>query len=77
MIWLDEQGAALAGSPSGETPGTALDLTSPAQADQPASPPTARLRSLVSELVGRGMPGEAELLSRSRELRARFASGGV
>ena len=38
--------------------------------------PTAELRSVATELVGRGMPAEAALLRQSRELRARIEQPG-
>lgn len=61
-----------AGARSGEdsilSQGFARPTASPAD-DRPDSS-TAGLRAVVTELIGRGMPAEAELLRRSRELRA-------
>ena len=38
--------------------------------------PTAELRTVATDLIGRGMPAEAPLLQRSRELRARIERPG-
>ena len=38
--------------------------------------PTTELRTVATDLIGRGMPAEAPLLQRSRELRARIERPG-
>lgn len=63
----------------GSVPSQAIGWIAALIAERPAidaaetdDPPRAGLQTVITELVGRGMPQEAELLTRARELRARI-----
>ncbi len=60
-----------AGGPGpGETPLGQLPARRAAEPDDAQSDPAVELRTVATELIGRGMPAEAALRQRSRELRA-------
>ena len=66
--------------PSRREPDTPLGQLPRERADPPPAvtepSPTAELRTVATDLIGRGMPAEASLLQRSRELRARIEQPG-
>jgi hypothetical protein len=66
-----EQRAAV-DTPLGQLPRQRSETVPP----PPVTSPTAELRTVATELIGRGMPTEAALLQRSRELRARIEQPG-
>jgi len=81
LRWLDQETERLTSESepepaAGGEQAVAAARAPAAQTAVPGSPetgdPRAQLRIVVSELVARGMPGEVELLSRARELRARI-----
>ena len=68
---------------AGSVPSQAISWITALIAERPsvdtgetAGPGPTGLRTVITELVGRGMPEEAELLARSRELRARIERPG-
>lgn len=76
MRWLDQLTSPAASTePARVEPPVPSDSTVPSNTTVPLDP-TVPLRAVVSELVARGVPGEAELLLRARELRQRIEHPG-
>lgn len=74
LRWLDRESAVLTG-PDDAVP---VPPAAPVPTSQPVEPdPKVWLRSVVAELIGRGAPGEADLLTRARNLRAQIEKPGA